>query len=152
MDDSDLLAFTPVPLRARRDGWTPRRQRLFILRLARGLKPGAAASALGMSRKTAYELRAKPGAEGFDAAWRAALARAMRRRVDARPPSLAERALHGEWVLKLERGRLAGWARRDGGARLFGLLKRLDRAAERLPETLTDAHLEALRAVLGGGT
>ncbi len=133
MDDSDLLHFTPVPVRARRDGWTPKKQYFFILGLARGFTPGKAAGILGMTRKTAYELRGMPGGEGFAAAWRAAVARARERRIAARGPSLAERALHGEWVPRLYRGRLVGWTHRPANMRAIGLLKRLDKAVEKIP-------------------
>ena len=67
MDDFDLLDFTPVPVRARTRRLDPRRQYFFILGLARGFTPARAAALLGMTRKTAYELRRKPGAEGFAA-------------------------------------------------------------------------------------
>jgi hypothetical protein len=132
MDDTDLVAFTPVPVRSRRDGWTPRRQYFFILALARGHSATKAAALLGMTRKTAYELRAKPGGEGFADAWAAAVARARTRRIAAQRPSLAERALEGEWHPRLYRGQLIGWEQRPANARAMGLLKRLDRRVERL--------------------
>jgi hypothetical protein len=67
-------AFAPVPLRARRDGWTAERQREFIriLHLKRSIS--AACRAVGLSRKSAYKLRERPGAEGFAAAWDSAFA------------------------------------------------------------------------------
>lgn len=133
MDNSDLLDFTPVPVRARRDGWTAKKQYFFILGLARGFGPGKAAAILGMTRKTAYELCRMPGGESFRAAWRAAVARARERRFAARGPSLAERALHGEWVPRLQRGRLVGWTHRPASMRAMGLLKRLDKAVEKIP-------------------
>lgn len=148
MDDSDLLAFDPVPVRARRDGWTPRRQYFFILALARGYSPDKAAALLGMTRKTAYELRAKPGGEGFAAAWAAAVARARARRMAARAPSLSERARHGEWHPRLYRGRLIGWELRPANARAMGILKRLDRRIERLPAATDVAHYEQYLASL----
>jgi hypothetical protein len=130
MDDSDLLAFTPVRLRTRVDGWTPRRQYFFILGLARGFAPARAAEILGMTRKTAYELRERPGSEGFA-------------RMAARGPSLAERALHGGWHPRLYRGRIVGWTRRSANARAMGLLKRLDKQVERLPPGTDAANLHA---------
>ncbi len=78
MDDSALPDFTPVPLRARRDGWTPERQMLFILALRRTRSIGLAAAVAEMSRESAYRLRARPGAESFAAAWDAAVARPER--------------------------------------------------------------------------
>jgi hypothetical protein len=66
--------FTPVPVRARKDGWTPERQRRFIAMLRRGRSVVKAARAVGMSRESAYRLRERPGAESFAAAWDSALA------------------------------------------------------------------------------
>ncbi|HVQ07393.1 MAG TPA: hypothetical protein VMS43_03055 [Allosphingosinicella sp.] len=150
MDDSDLLAFAPVPVRARAGGWTPKKQYFFILGLARGFTPARAAALLGMTRKTAYELRGKPGAEGFARAWAAAAARARERRIAARRPSLAQRTLHGEWHPRLYRGRVIGWTHRPANARAMGLLKRLDRQVERLPPgtdvTNFDTYMDQLRA------
>jgi len=70
--------FTPVPLRARRDGWTVERQRAFIAALRKTRSISKAAGAVGMSRKSAYGLRERPGAQSFAAAWDEAFA--------ARPP------------------------------------------------------------------
>ncbi|HVQ09944.1 MAG TPA: hypothetical protein VMS43_16075 [Allosphingosinicella sp.] len=61
--------FDPVPLRARKDGWTPERQRGFIRGLVLYRNVGRAARAVGMSRESAYRLRERPGAEAFAAAW-----------------------------------------------------------------------------------
>ena len=64
------LAFTPVPTtRTRHDGWSPERQRVFIDQLARIGLVSAATRAVGMSPKSAYALRKRPGAESFAAAW-----------------------------------------------------------------------------------
>ena len=67
-------AFTPVPLRYRRDGWTPGRQSDFLGRLAETWNVSAAARHVGKSRESAYRLRDKPGAESFAAAWDSILA------------------------------------------------------------------------------
>ena len=67
-------AFTPVPLRYRRDGWTPGRQSDFLGRLAETWCVAAAARHVGKSRESAYRLRDKPGAESFAAAWDSILA------------------------------------------------------------------------------
>jgi hypothetical protein len=66
--------FTPVPLRYRKDGWTPMRQADFLGRLAETWSVAAAARHVGMTRESAYRLREKPGAESFAAAWDAILA------------------------------------------------------------------------------
>lgn len=62
-------SFTPVPLRYRADGWTPVRQAAFLALLAETRSVSMAARAVGMSRKSAYRLRDRPGAESFAAAW-----------------------------------------------------------------------------------
>ena len=67
-------AFTPVPLRYRRDGWIPGRQADFLGRLAETRSVAAAARHVGKSRESAYRLRDKPGAESFAAAWDSILA------------------------------------------------------------------------------
>jgi hypothetical protein len=67
-------AFNPVPLRYRRDGWTPGRQSDFLGRLAETGKVAAAARHVGKSRESAYRLRDKQGAESFAAAWDSILA------------------------------------------------------------------------------
>ena len=54
--------FLPVPLRARADGWTGERQARFVGKLAETGCVSAAARAVGMSRLSAYRLRARPGA------------------------------------------------------------------------------------------
>jgi hypothetical protein len=66
--------FTPVPRRARRDGWTDARQQVFIAELARTGCVRKAALAAGMSRESAYRLRRRAGAESFAAAWDSILA------------------------------------------------------------------------------
>src|SRR3982750_2890595 len=77
----EFFVFTPVPLRARCDGWSPALQLRFVELLAGGMKPGAAARAVGKNRQNAYALRRRPGAESFAAAWDAAVAYAQRRRL-----------------------------------------------------------------------
>lgn len=67
-------AFSPVPLRYRRDGWTPGRQAGFLGHLAETWNVAAAARHVGKSRESAYRLRDKPGAESFAAAWDSILA------------------------------------------------------------------------------
>jgi hypothetical protein len=64
------LAFTPVRTAAKRhDGWTPKKQRAFIRALAGSGIVATAAKAVGMGCTSAYNLRRRPGAESFAAAW-----------------------------------------------------------------------------------
>jgi hypothetical protein len=66
---TDSPAFAPVPVTPRRNGWTPERQRAFIDALAQWGEVVTAAAAVGMSPKSAYALRRRPGAVQFAAAW-----------------------------------------------------------------------------------
>lgn len=74
--EPDPLAFTPVPGRARQDGWTPGRQLHFIQALAAIGTVTAAARTVGMSAKSAYALLHRAGPDSsFAHAWDAALDR-----------------------------------------------------------------------------
>ena len=68
-DETDPLAFTPVTVRTRSDGWTPDRQRKFIQALAAWAWWPPAARSVGKSATAAYKLRERPGAESFGLAW-----------------------------------------------------------------------------------
>jgi hypothetical protein len=121
MDDSDLLAFAPAPVRSRRDGWTAERQRAFIGHVAAGMPSNHAARAVGMSKQTAHALRRRPGAEGFASAWAAA----ARRGKSARTKNASDRtcaALEGIEVPVRYRGRLVGMERRYDNRQLMRLL------------------------------
>jgi hypothetical protein len=131
MQDSDLLNFDPVPVRPRRDGWTPGRQYSFILALAGGLTATKAAALVGMTRKTAYELRAKPGGEGFARAWAMAAEVAASRRKAARASGLAEAARQGEWYPRLYQGRLIGWEHRPANERSVAAVEPAEGAVAR---------------------
>ena len=93
-----LPSFVPVPVRARRDGWTEERQLRFIASLAHGCI-GKAAGAAGMSRESAYRLRRHKGAGSFAAAWDSILA--------ARPRGSSSVALIWHRLLKKHGGRAA---------------------------------------------
>ncbi len=84
MTAPQFLIFTPVPLRARNDGWSPELQLTFIRMLAAGARPGQAAQALGKNRQNAYALRNRPGANSFRAAWDTAVAAARAARTATR--------------------------------------------------------------------
>jgi len=101
----DIPDFTPVPVtRARHDGWSPDRQRRFVVALRATASVGAAAKLVGSSRTSAYRLRARPGAEGFAAAWDLVLSAAR----DERFAILFERAMHGVLVPRRYRGEFVG--------------------------------------------
>lgn len=68
-----------VALRARKDGWTPEKQRDFIEHLADTGCVKEAAGRVGMSETSAYRLRRRSDAAAFDAAWEAALEKGLQR-------------------------------------------------------------------------
>ncbi|MEL7690247.1 hypothetical protein [Citromicrobium bathyomarinum] len=61
--------FRPVPLRARRDGWSGARQCAFLVQLYLTGSVAAAARRVGMSRASAYRLRERADAQSFAHAW-----------------------------------------------------------------------------------
>jgi hypothetical protein len=118
--------FYPVPTRTRRDGWTAQRQADFLGMLAETGSVTGACEAVGMSRKSAYALRARPGAESFAAAWDAALGAPVRKVTVTDLPFLA---YHGLIRPVLFRGRYRGASRKPDDTALLRLCGRLDRAA-----------------------
>lgn len=116
-------AFDPVPLRHRHDGWTPERQRAFIEHLADTLCPETAAAAVGMSVRTAYELRRRAGAEGFAAAWDAALLRGIGEKGRSR---LVDQAVNGRLVRRFYHGQLIAEERVYSERLLLALVQRAE--------------------------
>lgn len=117
--------FYPVPTRARRDGWTAARQAAFLGHLAETGSVAGACEAVGMSRKSAYQLRARPGAENFAAAWDAALGAPVRKvTVD----DLRFVAFEGLIRLRFFRGRYRGFSQVPDRSALLRFLAQLDRA------------------------
>ena len=107
MQDSpdETIAFTPVPqMRQRRDGWSADRQRRFIDLLAQIGLVAVCARAVGMSPKSAYALRRRPGAETFALAWDEAVGLG-RCRAEA---EAIDRAIKGERRPIFYRGRQVG--------------------------------------------
>lgn len=96
--------FTPVPVRARHDGWTPARQAAFIAALTRSGCVAESCRHVGKTPRSAYTLRERPGAESFAAAWDAALASGVRQIGDA----ALGRAIHGVAKPVFYRGRQIG--------------------------------------------
>jgi hypothetical protein len=81
-----IPAFTPVPVRARKDGWLPQRQVDFIRYLAECGCVVEACRRVGLSTESAYKLYRRSDAASFRHAWDEALAAAKARRVP--PPPL----------------------------------------------------------------
>src|SRR5690349_9571620 len=86
-----LPSFKPVRVRARHDGWTPRRQTDFISALAECGCVRDACRRVGMSAESAYALARRPDAQSFRIAWDVALDNAVRRITD----EAFSRCIHG---------------------------------------------------------
>jgi hypothetical protein len=69
----DRLAFDPVAVQYRCDGWTPEKQRAFIEELADCGFVREAAGRVGMTEQSANRLRRRADAASFNLAWTAAL-------------------------------------------------------------------------------
>ena len=83
--------FTPVPVRARHDGWTVERQRTFIQCLAETGCVRTACAEVGLNARSAYKLREHTNAQAFRSAWDHATSLAT-----ARLTSIAfDRAING---------------------------------------------------------
>ncbi len=110
-------AFCPVPTRTRRDGWTVERQADFLGLLAETGSVIGACEAVGISRKSAYQLRARPGAESFAATWDAALGMPLRK---VTPPARDFFDCNPPVHLVMFRGRYRGsWRTGVNGALLW---------------------------------
>jgi hypothetical protein len=123
-----LPAFLPVPVHGRHNGWTPQRQGDFIGFLAETGSVSKAARIVGMSRQSVYELRGRPGGEGFAAAWDAALGLPFRKVTET---CLSRRAFENTIRPLMRAGRYRGSAHKPSSSALLRLLDRLDRAALR---------------------
>ena len=120
--DDPLLSFAPYVHRApRRNSITPQRQREFIAALAATGIVTQAALSIGASLEALYRLRNQPGAEGFAAAWEAAIDRGIARLEDC----ALERAIHGVERVVMRRGEVVGrWVHYDTGLLQFLLRQR----------------------------
>lgn len=107
--------FTPVPVQERIDGWTPARQWGFIQTLADTASVAQAARSVGMSVSSAHRLRRHPAAEGFRAAWEAAIEQNWGRLEQV----ALERALQGEVEILERNGYEVGLRRRPCSDRLL---------------------------------
>jgi hypothetical protein len=120
VEDDPLLRFDAYLHAApRRNSITPDKQRAFIAMLAATGIVTQAARSIGVSLESLYKLRNRAGAEGFSAAWDAALERGFSRLEDC----ALERAIAGEERPVVWDGKVvATWKRYDTGLLTF-LLK-----------------------------
>lgn len=101
------LEAVPQPA-TRRDGWTTRKQTAFLQMLAATQSVSVAAKAVGMSRQSAYKLRARLDDAPFGAGWRMATQSARNALVEA----ALDRAINGVEVPHYWQGELVGTSRR----------------------------------------
>ncbi|HEX8644990.1 MAG TPA: hypothetical protein VF702_13860 [Allosphingosinicella sp.] len=116
-------AFDPVPLRYRRDGWTPERQVAFIRAIAECGCVVEACRRVGMSAESAYELARRPDAQSFRIAWDIAMDNAVRRVGDG----AFSRALNGVEIPHFYKGELVGTHRRYDERLTMFILRTRDR-------------------------
>ncbi|HEX8466174.1 MAG TPA: hypothetical protein VF620_00025 [Allosphingosinicella sp.] len=128
----DLLDFEPVPLRQRRDGLTPERQRAYVEALADCGVVREAAARVGISEPAINRARRRADGRDFDRACEAAhLFGARRLR------SIAfERAVEGTLKSHYYRGELVGQERIFDNRLLIYLLGRTGQVLEPDPESL----------------
>ncbi len=126
-DAEAAIPFTAVPrLRARRRGWSPERQQLFIFALSRCGSVARAARSVGMSPRSAYRLLDAPGADSFATAWDRAIEEGIERvRADA-----LERALGGAFVPVFRRGKIVRVEHRRCDRLAIALLSGKDRLVD----------------------
>ena len=135
IDSHDPIPFTPVPVRARHDGWTPERQRRFIDLLALTGIVAAAARGVGLTAKSARALRERADATEFAAAWDIA-----RQMAGDRVYEIAvDRALHGIEVPRFYRGQQVGTARRFDYRLAFRVLDQQMKELASPPMSLEEA-------------
>jgi hypothetical protein len=137
-------AYAPVTTDAigrniRDDGFTPDRQRLFLIVLAACGVVADACRAAGISRDTAYNLRNRAEGAAFAIAWNAALLIARGRMDD----ELMSRAMNGVVERVYRNGELWGERHRHDNRLAMAVLTRLDRQAAGLGEGAPAARAAA---------
>lgn len=101
----ELPEYAPPP---REDRWNRFKMAEFLRHLAATHSVAGAAKAVGMSRQSAYKMRARLKGEPFDIAWEAAFRHAH----DNLAHAALERALNGVEVPHYHAGKLVGTSRR----------------------------------------
>ncbi|MEM1053084.1 MAG: hypothetical protein AAGI28_13425 [Pseudomonadota bacterium] len=128
-------ALTPVQeiIESERAKWTSQRQAAFLRALASTHCVAKAARAAGMSRSSAYKLRARLKGEAFDLAWEAALTC----RLDTLADVAIERAFNGVEVPHFYKGELIHISRKFDEKLTIELLRMRER---RRPTYLPQTH------------
>lgn len=138
------IPFRPVPVKARRDGWTAERQRGFIDRLCLTGCVALSARAMGKTPQSIYRLRGHAGAGSFCRAWDKALASGQCHMIDV---GIA-RGLVGEPVPVVRNGHVVGERLRTDSRLAMTALKALDRRAAR-SRARSARHIGALSRLAG---
>jgi hypothetical protein len=123
--NDDYLLFVPVPVKPRHNGWSPIRQRAFIMALTHIGCVKLAAASVGKSRQSAYNLKKRDDAASFGLAWDRALECGEHNVMDHG----IERALYGEERQHFYRGQLIGTSRKFDNGILRAALAVMDRKA-----------------------
>jgi hypothetical protein len=146
-----VAGFSTTRLRARIDGWTPERQRMFCEALADSGIVREAAAAVGMSKESAYQLRRKAEGKGFALAWDAALVLARQRLMDI----ALERAIDGNKDILIKDGEVVGERKKQDVRHLLAAIGRM--AAIQRSDTMArsiavefDAFLDCMEAEAAG--
>lgn len=114
----------PPPVHVRPgDRWNKWKMAEFLRQLAATHSVTAAARSVGMSRRSAYKLRARLKGQPFDVAWEAA----FRQGFDNLAHAALELALEGEEVPHYYRGELKGTYRKRNPNLMLGLLRMRNR-------------------------
>ncbi len=148
-----LADYRPVPIRARHDGWTAERQRIFLTVLAETGSISQSCRDAGVSSRSAYRLRQRPDAAAFATAWDQAL-----RLATLRLTTIAfERAVKGSTREIWREGELVGQVRAPSDKVLMFLLGTLlpragkgGAGADSRPESRLDQHDRAVDAIRAG--
>lgn len=134
---ADAIA-AACPEGVRRDGWTPFSRRLFLQVLAETGRVGTACAYTGLTRQSAYALRARDPV--FAAGWDAACELARAPLADA----LYEKAIDGVTETLVRGGEVVATRHRHDSRLSIAVLSRLDRRCDRAEER-GSAHLELVR-------
>jgi len=129
----------------RADGWTPDRQRLFLVTLAEGATVEAAAAKVGLSPQSAYAFRQRAGGAAFALGWHAALLLQRQKLAD----TLTSRAFDGQTDTYTRADGQTVQRHRHDNRLALALLARLDRLAA--ADERADRHGEAEAARLVAG-
>lgn len=132
---------------ARHDGWSLQKQVRFLEALAATHTVAEATREVGMSRQSAYRLRARLRGEPFDLAWDAA----FQTHFDALTEVAMERAINGVQVAHLHKGEIVHTSRKfDERLTIALLAQRLTPRRLRLPpwHPAADYDVEDFRALV----